>query len=330
MFKYSEYNDPLFYRNVEEEEIFNMPLIPMNYFKTEKNEEVFLVRCGRMKSKPPEEMDGTLDDMDRAIICMIALTKYVIPYQVYTYLKMKGCDITRNNLNRRLLKLAQKGILYVRDVRAAGEQIRVRVYMVTRLGEKIAEIHGIYFHKGNKALYYDSYIEASDVKKYLMGNQIIINLLLNNASMIRFGIAETVRIESEYVETGDCIFRPTIEVWIDDDSVLAFEVACDMPEKYIKLADKVRRYYLCMERDDYLFANFHADLAYPQLVICGENFEHNKKIVKFLKDCELWREEHPILFTENHLHVNGTLTTIYSIDDADRQQWFGIPKNFER
>ena len=330
MFKYSEYNDPLFYRNAEEEEMLDMPLIPANYFKTEKNEEVFPVHCGRMKRKPPEEMDRTLDNIDREIICIAALAKYVIPYQIYTYLKLKGADISRNSLNERLQKLAQKGILFIRDVRGLGEQVRVRVYMVTRLGEKIAGIHGIFFHKGNKASYYDSNIEAADVKKYLMGNQIIINLLLNNASMIRFGIAETVRIESEYVETGDCIFRPTVEVWIDDDSVLAFEVACDMPEKYIKLADKVRRYYLCMDREDYLLANFHADLAYPQLVICGENFEHNKKIVKFLNENALWREEHPILFTENHLHVNGTLTTIYTIDADGKQQWFGIPAKFKR
>ena len=135
---------------------------------------------------------------------------------------------------------------------------------------------------------------------------------------------ETFCAEREEKIDDGCIIRTAANIKIDASSVLAYEVVRDTPEGYIKLADKVNRYYTLLNTQDYLLGNHHGDSSLPQLVICGESLGHNKKIVKFLKEHELYKSDDPILFTDDLLNIKDSLKSLYEIRDEEIY-WYGIP-----
>ena len=165
-----------------------------------------------------------------------------------------------------------------------------------------------------------------DVKRILVGNQIILNLLMSNTKMKRFGIMETMRAtEYEQAETG-CIIRTAANVEIDENSVLAYEVVRDTPDAYEKLLNKIERYYKLINNAEYLVSNYHGNTTYPQLIICGESLEHNIKIASYLKAQGMWRNEDPILFTEDLLNMKRSRISIYALSENDSQIWYELPE----
>lgn len=123
-------------------------------------------------------------------------------------------------------------------------------------------------------------------------------MLINNIKLDGFGIMETFCVENEDgLVTDGAILRTAANIKIDSDSVLAYEVVRDNTEGYTKLADKVERYYTLL---------------------------HNKKIAEFIKDKGLWKEEDPILFTEDLLNIKDSAKSIYEIK-GNELMWYCLP-----
>lgn len=171
-----------------------------------------------------------------------------------------------------------------------------------------------------------------DVKRILVGNQIILNLLMSNTQMQRFGIMETMRASHLELAGESCMIRTAANVRIDEESVLAYEVVRDTPDSYEKLMSKVERYYDLVNNEEYLASNYHGDAAYPQMIICGESLEHNIKIAEYLRENNMWREEDPVLFTEDLLNMKRSLVSIYALAEDNTQNWYALPesRNFFR
>ena len=125
-------------------------------------------------------------------------------------------------------------------------------------------------------------------------------------------------------ENGIYMLRTAANVRINSESVLAYEVVRDTPDSYEKIKDKIDRYYQLVNSKSYIESNFHDDRVYPQLIICGESYEHNIKVFEFLRENNLLREEDPILFTEDLLNINNSSVSIYMIKDNTRE-WYSLP-----
>lgn len=125
------------------------------------------------------------------------------------------------------------------------------------------------------------------------------------------------------------MIRTAANVRIDEESVLAYEVVRDTPDSYEKLLNKIERYYNLVNNEEYLASNFHGDTAYPQMIICGQSLEHNIKIAEYLRENGLWREEDPILFTEDLLNMKRSRVSIYALGEDNTQSWYTLPENKE-
>lgn len=334
MNNYSVYNDPKMYRhNYVEMEELPVALTPVFALREEeKINHTFTGYCNYSL----EEIQEMLDDTDIAIIEEVARSKFLTSLHVYEYLALKGIDVKRPRLRKRILKLMKLRLIQENEIVIPEAVHGVKYYELDIMGYFLAKEQGVKFNRGNMYLSYKKKEELhafdtpQDVKRILVGNQIILGLLLSNAKMERFGIMETFRVETESGDLDGCILRTAAMARIDSESVLAFEVVRDSEEAYDKLADKIERYYKMAHSKKYLEANHHGDAAVPQIVICGESLEHNRKIAEYLRKKGLWDAEDDVLFTEDLLNMKDSLKSIYEITDNDEIRWYRLPEETRR
>ena len=97
-------------------------------------------------------------------------------------------------------------------------------------------------------------------------------------------------------------------------------------EKMRKLADKVNRYYTLINDSRYREDNYYRHEVVPQLVICGENYEHCVKIDRYLRSRGLISETDGLLYTEDLFYVRQTLQNLYELDEAGNRTWYSLPE----
>lgn len=102
----------------------------------------------------------------------------------------------------------------------------------------------------------------------------------------------------ELLITDGCIIRTAANLQLDEESILLYEVVRSSPHAMRKLADKVKRYYTLINDSRYCENNYYGYEALPQLVICGENYEHCIKIVHYLRSRGLINEKDSLLYTD--------------------------------
>lgn len=279
-----------------------------------------------------DEILAKIDETDLAIIEEIGRSKFLNSLQIYELLSLRGISINRNNLRKKTMKLMRYRVIRESVIMAPKVEKGIRYYEVEGKGFVIARERGVLFHSGNSYMSYAKRLEQdkidtpSSVKRILAGNMVVINALKNGVRMLRFGINETFLVENEDGCVIDgAILRVPATIKIDDNSVLAYEVVRNTPDALEKLTDKVERYYSLLHNERYLFSNHHGDTnVFPQLIICGESLEHNKKIANYLRTMDLWREEDPILFTEDLLNIRDSVKSIYELKDEERI-WYLLP-----
>ena len=158
---------------------------------------------------------------------------------------------------------------------SAGFEHGLKYYELDYFGHTFAVESGVVFHMGNRYVSYSRRKEKGivgdtpcDVKRILVGNQIVLNLLMSNTQMQRFGIMETMRANDLEQAGEDCMIRT-------------------------------------------------------------ESLEHNMKIAEYLKENGMWREEDPILFTEDLLNMKRSRVSIYALGEDNTQSWYALPENKE-
>lgn len=301
-------------------------------------EPVFAVQPNEWISHTHQYYDGTpldeivrqLDEVDAAVLEEIGRSKHLTSLQIYQFLSLRGYTTKRPNLRKRLLRLMKVRLIQENELHRSGSDRGIKYYELEWKGYLFVKERGISFHMGNRFLPYSKKVEigaidtVTDVKRILVGNQIVIGMLMNRARIQRFGIMETFCVDNTDLAEKGCIIRTAANIKIDEDSILAYEVVRDTPESYAKVADKVSRYYTLLDQHEYLNANHHGDIAFPQLVLCGENLAHNRKISRFLVEQGLHRPEDPILFTEDLLNIKDSLHSLYEIK-GETLVWYQIP-----
>lgn len=313
-----------------------VPDIPV--FRYMENEEVD-VKVQRYFSFEGKDMSYWIGDLEEEMVARVAMSKYLTTRQLYEFMYLAGeCD-SREKIERRIKKLVKCHVLQECNLIVPGEIEEghsLHCYKLGHWGFRIARDMGVCFHKGiayhsarklqELGIEEDS---AVDVKRILAGNQILLGLLKSKVSMERFGVMETFRPVCDDAECFDgeknTLFRSTVNVKIDEYSILAYDVVRDFPEAYEKIEDKFRRYCNLVECRQYGESNYHNYKEVPQIVYCGESFEHNCKIKDYLKEKGLWDKGVTVLFTEDLLNVQDNSRSIYEIAADGSRVWYELP-----
>lgn len=331
MIAYTKWNDPKNYgRMTAELEEYAVPENPIFAARADEHIEHCFVQYHTTNI---EELHELLDSTDIAIVEAIAVAKYLNSLQIYEYITLRGFDVARPRLRKRILKLMKYRVIQENEMVSTGCEHGLKYYELDYFGYALAMESGVTFHMGNRYLSYSKRREKGmpddtpyDVKRILVGNQIILNLLMSNTQMQRFGVMETMRASDLEQAGGSCMIRTAANVRIDEESVLAYEVVRDTLDSYEKLMSKIERYYNLVHSTSYLASNYHGDTSYPQMIICGESQEHNIKIAEYLRANGMWREEDPILFTEDLLNMKRSLVSIYALMEDNSQIWYALPE----
>lgn len=332
MLNYSKWNDPKTYRRMTAEmAAYAVPETPV--FAAREGERIEHSHVQYYKTSV-DELHELLDIVDYAIVEAVAVSKYLNSLQIYEYITLRGYDTDRPKLRKRILKLMKYRVIQENEMVPSGAEHGLKYYELDYYGYQLAVECGVYFHMGNRYVPFSKRREkgipddtACDVKRILVGNQIILNLLMSNTQMQRFGIMETLRATDLEKAGRNCIIRTAANVKIDNNSVLVYEVVRDTPDAYEKLMSKLERYYNLIHSEAYLDSNYHGDASYPQMVICGESRDHNIKIAEYLRANGMWSEEDTILFTEDLLNMKRSLVSIYALADDNSQMWYELPEN---
>lgn len=327
----SAYNNPGNYQNVSAELESIYKEIPSNaVFAVKEGEEIQATRMP-YEATPVESILYMLDDIDMAMVEEIGRSKYLTSLQIYQYVLLRGFSVKRPGIRNRLKKLMKFRVIREYEMKMPEGVNGLRFYELEHKGFKLARQRGVIFHMGNRYLSYGKKMEMGvtetpeDVKRILAGNMIVLGLLMGRAKMEAFGIMETLRPLGDMPVADGCIIRTAANVKLDEDSILLYEVVRSTTDALEKLADKIQRYYGILKNQDYLNGNHHGYTAFPQLVICGESLEHNRKIDAYLRKMGLWSEEDSILYTEDLLSIGGSLKSLYELKEDGAQLWYSIP-----
>lgn len=332
--KISKYNDPLNYSSMTSDFGFSQSRVPTDpVYAAKENEEIVTTHLP-YNGLPVEIIIQNFDNLDFAVIGEIGRSKYLSSLQIYQYVTLRGMQVKRTNIRSRLNKLMKLRMIKEHEIRTEGAEWGLRYYELDYKGTLLAQELGVEFHKGNSYMNERNKEKLGicetpeDAKRILVGNMIILGLLMNNACMERFGIMETMRPLQESEILKGCIIRTSANVQIDEESVFLYEVVRSTPHALEKLADKMKRYYTLVNSESYSRENAYGYKAMPQLVICGESYEHNCKIDSYLRSRGLWSGEDSILYTDDLLYVRATLQNLYELDEAGNRIWYSLPAKY--
>ncbi len=296
-----------------------------------EGEEV-LVTVLPFDATPIEEIEQKFDDVDFAMIEEIARSKYLSSLQVYQFVRLRGLQVQRAGSDRRLKKMMRLRVIREYEIKAPDASRGLKAYDLDFKGFRIACKRGIAFHKGNQYISsrrkqeLELFDTAENMKRILVGNMIVLADLMNGAAFGRFGIMETMRPAQELPVTDGCILRTAANIQLDEESILLYEVVRSTPHSMRKLADKVTRYYILANDPRYRECNYYGHAAVPQLVICGESYEHCVKIDQYLRSKGLINEKDSLLYTEDLLYVQRTLQNLYELDEDGHRTWYSLPE----
>lgn len=332
MKKMEKFNDTVNYSNRAFDFGFRADHIPdVPVYAAREGEEVFMTVLP-FNGAPVEEIEESFDAVDYAVVEELGRSKFLSSLQIYQFVGLRGFKVQRQSIRNRLNKMMKLRVVREYELKTPKAERGLKVYDLDYKGFRIAHHRGVLFHKGNRYLNntkkqeLDAFDTAEDIKRILVGNMIALSGLMNGVACERFGIMETMRPVQEFPITDGCIIRTAVNIQLDEESILLYEVVRSTPHAMRKLADKVNRYYTLINDSRYRENNYYGHEAVPQLVICGENYEHCVKIDQYLRSRELISETDSLLYTEDLFYVRQTLQTLYELDETGNRTWYSLPE----
>ena len=324
------YNDAKNYNNRIFDFGFNAETAPTkNVLGVIENEKVTIAEYPFNGFGVRKIMKG-FDAVDFAIVEELGRSKYLSSIQIYQYIRLRGLFVSREGIRKRINKFLKYRL--IREYILKNDELTngLRFYDLDVKAIPIANECKVIFNRGNRIISEykkqteNLYDTAEGIKRVVVGNMIILGLLMNGVKMKRFGILETMRIKGG-TDAKNVIIRTASNVHIDDESHILYEVVRNTPDALDNLADKVSRYYNIVNDEEYKENNYYGYKTVPQLVICGENYEHNLRIDKYLREVGLYSEKDTIMYTEDLLYVQATLKNLYVLDETGNRTWYALP-----
>lgn len=332
MKKMEKFNDTVNYSNRAFDFGFRADHIPdIPVYAAREGEDVFMTVIP-FNGVPAEKIEESFDAVDFAVVEELGRSKFLSSLQIYQFVRLRGFKVQRQGIRNRLNKMMKLRVIREYELKTPEAERGLKAYDLDYKGFRIARHRGVLFHKGNRYLSntkkqeLDVFDTAEDIKRILVGNMIALSGLMNGVACERFGIMETMRPVQELPITDGCIIRAAANIQLDEESILLYEVVRSTPHAMRKLADKVNRYYTLINDSRYRENNYYGHEAVPQLIICGENYEHCVKIDRYLRSRGLINETDDLLYTEDLFYVRQTLQNPYELDEAGNRTWYSLPE----
>lgn len=275
-------------------------------------------------------LDGAIDNLAVQIVCHIAAGKFLTLPQIAAFLELRGLPHAEHEIKSRLWMLVRGNFLRQIECRV-NTVATVSCYSLGSNGSNVAHYAGVYLHRGNGflnskkrlALGYNLVDDPWEIKRTLQVNNMILNALRAGVPLLHYGVQETMRTEDGGLT--DAIVRTSGTMQIDKANHLMVEVVRRQAD-WEKIANKVDRFNRMVSRRDFL-ESVNVDItSLPQLVICGEDDEHNNQIHQLLVNSGIitWNSDLTILYTNDRLSSTNS-TALYAFGLNGSKEWYTLP-----
>ena len=247
MKKVEKFNDTVNYSNRAFDYGFRADHVPEKpVYAAHDGEDVFMTILP-FNNTPVEEIEASFDAVDFAVVEEIGRSKYLSSLQIYQFVSLRGLTVMRQGIRNRLNKMMKLRVIREYELKTPDATAGLKVYDLDFKGFRIARDRGVLFHKGNRYLSYtkkqelDAFDTAEDIKRILVGNMISLAGLMNGVACERFGIMETMRPAQELPITDGCIIRTAVNIQLDEESILLYEVVRSTPHRMERRAAFIAR-----------------------------------------------------------------------------------------
>lgn len=292
------------------------------------------VHCEKVMDARPhfttsnEQILECIDETDRELVCRVAASKYLTAHQTWQYARLSGQAMDEEEVSIRMSGLAEKMVLRSLCLVLPDDVKGIMVYCLDFWGNQVAYNGGVYLHTGIKYISEKTRQEKGykidspeDVKKVIVGNRILLDLLMRGRLVESFGFLETTSVQSGLPEDKSAIIRTTLSAKCLTGERLLVEVARNNPQSMKGLVDKLFRYEKIVSSGRYVAHNQNGDAKVPRLVVCGESKIHNERIFEAIAAAgfPVWKCE--LLFTEDSQWIPMTERPFYRFNrNYEREQ----------
>ena len=249
---------------------------------------------------------GNITKFDKTIICIVAFSEYSTVKQISEILTLMGLDFSENILNSSIKRLHKNTLITISKISEAN----AKIVSLDKNGDEIAKRLDVP-HTWNAFQRVD---EAWKLKTVLCCNQIRNAYLKSKLPLKWFKVREKLTI-------GELAIRPSFATQISDTNFI-FEVVRQKEDWINVFIEKIGRYDEILNNLEGNSWDMSGDYY---LVINGENFEHNLKILEIIRSLKLSIPIENILFTEDLLQFGekfkNSLYTISKDNSPDYLQF---------
>ncbi len=326
----SHYNVPKTYFNTQDDNLQRYLYDNPQSYKAREEEYAYVERINTYISNE-EDLYLSFDIIDNEIIKRVALSKYLTYAQLASFLILQDKRVVMPDLRSRIEQLARNKVLSITSLETKKEKTKLRVVSLNHYGAKYVKRLG---ENLNKGLAYVSYSNmrirqlkpytATDIRRILMSNEILLLLLAKNSNIKNFEILQTtaVAVPDAKNEGIGLIVRTGLTVRTTDGIPLLFEVVRNESGSMIGLGEKLQRYYAMLD-SCYSEMNFYHDDTNPLFIIVGEDAEHTLRIYQYLCYTGLYNAKCRLLFTDDNLFREQML--LYEFASDDKKKYYKIP-----
>lgn len=238
---------------------------------------------------------GNITQLDKTIICIVALSEYTTTKQISEMLTLMGVNYSENMLNSSIKRLHKNSLIIISKISEAN----AKIISLDKNGSEIAKRLEVP-HNWSAFQRVD---EPWKVKTILCCNQIRNAYLKSKLELNWFRVREKLT-------SNDITVRPSFATQISD-TVFLFDVVRKREDWKNIFIEKIFRYDELLQN----FQNNSWDISEnPYVVINGENFEHNCEIFEIISDLDLTILPN-ILFTEDLLQFGEKFKkSLYTIE----------------
>lgn len=148
MMNYTKWNDPKTYERMTAElAAYTVPETPI--FAARDDEHIEHSRVQYCMTSV-DELRELLDSVDYAIVEQVACSKYLNSLQIFEYITLRGYDVDRPKLRKRILKLMKYRVIQENEMVSAGAEHGLKYYELDYFGYQLALEQGVNFHMGNR------------------------------------------------------------------------------------------------------------------------------------------------------------------------------------
>lgn len=201
--------------------------------------------------------------IETEIFIILNLLIYATSKQIADYLTIRGFDITKDAISKRLSRLKENGFIRQLQFKTEKGISSFRIYTLGKHGRFYLINRGIYVRR-------TVFLPAFKIKKILSATQLALQIAMHK--QVNFRISDILKVHINEDEKRTISLRP--------HALISNETECAMVEVVRKninwesdFLEKLERYGFFIENQDCLCTRFSAT---PYLIVLCEDFQHIK------------------------------------------------------